>query len=103
MRQQFGHIARPGRLQLPKNDLVSRLAWFDERLFQQLQRVLLGVAGIRRERSLPPVRIGPASGNGDQLFVRERGDDAYRAFEIADAEALLESFRRYGRERFWDL
>ena len=40
---------------------------------------------------------------GDSLYVRERGDDAYRPFDADDATALLESFRRYRRERFWDL
>jgi fatty-acyl-CoA synthase len=39
----------------------------------------------------------------DPLYVRERGDDAYRKFGADDAAALAESFRRYGRERFWDL
>jgi hypothetical protein len=40
---------------------------------------------------------------GDPLFVRERGDDAYRPFTDADADALLASLRHYQRERFWDL
>ena len=41
-------------------------------------------------RRRPPVRA-------------RRGDDAYRPFGADDAAALLESFRRYRRERFWDL
>jgi hypothetical protein len=40
---------------------------------------------------------------GDALYVRERGDDAYRPFGADDAAALAESFRHYRRERFWDL
>jgi fatty-acyl-CoA synthase len=39
----------------------------------------------------------------DPVFVRERGDAAYRPFTAADEEALAASFARYGRERFWDL
>ncbi|HEY5011145.1 MAG TPA: AMP-binding protein, partial [Acidimicrobiia bacterium] len=39
----------------------------------------------------------------DSLYVRERGDDVYRPFGADDAAALGESFRRYRRERFWDL
>jgi hypothetical protein len=41
--------------------------------------------------------------NGDPVYVRERGDDAYRPFDSDTAAALLDSFRRYRRERFWDL
>ena len=40
---------------------------------------------------------------GDRVFVRDRGDDAYRPFTAADEAALHASFVRYGRERFWDL
>ncbi len=39
----------------------------------------------------------------DELFVRPRGDDAYRPFTLDDEQALHESFVRYQRERFWDL
>ena len=40
---------------------------------------------------------------GDPLFVRNRGDDVYRAFTASDETALYESFVHYQRERFWDL
>ena len=40
---------------------------------------------------------------GDPLYVRDRGEADYRAFGAEDADALRESFRRYRRERFWDL
>jgi fatty-acyl-CoA synthase len=39
----------------------------------------------------------------DDVFVRVRGDDAYRRFSDDDERALHESFVRYQRERFWDL
>ncbi len=39
----------------------------------------------------------------DELFIRERGDAAYRVFDEADERALHDSFVRYQRERFWDL
>jgi fatty-acyl-CoA synthase len=39
----------------------------------------------------------------DELFVRTRGEDEYRAFTDDDERALRESFVRYQRERFWDL
>ena len=55
------------------------------------------------KRTLVHEKFRPDRTNGDELFVRERGDDAYRAFEPTDADALVESFRRHGRERFWDL
>jgi hypothetical protein len=41
--------------------------------------------------------------NGDPCFVRLRGEDTFRPFTEADERALHESFRRYARERFWDL
>jgi len=40
---------------------------------------------------------------GDALYVRARGDDAYRPFTPDDEQALHASFAHYGRERFWDL
>lgn len=39
----------------------------------------------------------------DEVWVRERGDDAYRRFTAADEQALHDSFVTYERERFWDL
>jgi len=39
----------------------------------------------------------------DALFVRLRGDDAYRPFGADDEAELREAFVRAGRERFWDL
>jgi fatty-acyl-CoA synthase len=40
---------------------------------------------------------------GDAVFVRGRGEDAYRPFTPADEQALHDSFERYQRARFWDL
>ncbi len=40
---------------------------------------------------------------GDPIFVRLRGDDAYRSFTADDERALHDAFVRAGRERFWDL
>ncbi len=40
---------------------------------------------------------------GDEVWVRGRGDDAYRRFTPADEQALHDSFVRYERARFWDL
>lgn len=39
----------------------------------------------------------------DVLWVRGRGDDAYRVFTDADEADLLARFTANGRERFWDL
>ncbi len=39
----------------------------------------------------------------DQVYVRGRGEPAYRAFTADDERTLHESFVRYQRERFWDL
>jgi fatty-acyl-CoA synthase len=39
----------------------------------------------------------------DELWVRERGDDAYRRFTSDDEDALYKRFVAAGRERFWDL
>ena len=55
------------------------------------------------KRTLVHEKFRPDRVGGDSLFVRERGADTYREFTGADAVALLESFRRYRRERFWDL
>jgi fatty-acyl-CoA synthase len=40
---------------------------------------------------------------GDVVYVRKRGEPAYREFTPGDERALHESFVRYRRERFWDL
>jgi hypothetical protein len=40
---------------------------------------------------------------GDALYVRLRGEPAYRPFTADDEAALKQSFHEYGRERFWDL
>ncbi len=40
---------------------------------------------------------------GDEIYVRNRGDDHYRRFTADDEAALAASFEKYGRERFWDL
>ena len=40
---------------------------------------------------------------GDPIWVRGRGDDAYRPLTSDDEEALRLRFAEAGRERFWDL
>jgi len=39
----------------------------------------------------------------DPIYVRERGDQAYRAFGPPDEAALREAFDRHRRQTFWDL
>jgi fatty-acyl-CoA synthase len=39
----------------------------------------------------------------DAVFVRERGETAYRPFTAADEQALRAAFVQAGREQFWDL
>ncbi len=41
--------------------------------------------------------------DGDEIFVRLRGDDSYRLFTTDDERALYDSFVQSQRERFWDL
>jgi fatty-acyl-CoA synthase len=41
--------------------------------------------------------------SGDAIFVRGRGQPAYRPFTTADEAALAASFDHYGHTRFWDL
>jgi fatty-acyl-CoA synthase len=55
------------------------------------------------KRTLVYQKFRPDRVAGDPLFVRERGADTYRAFDGTDADALLDSFKHYQRERFWDL
>jgi fatty-acyl-CoA synthase len=40
---------------------------------------------------------------GDNVYVRARGEPAYRPFTADDERELRESFVRYQRDRFWDL
>jgi fatty-acyl-CoA synthase len=40
---------------------------------------------------------------GDDVYVRARGEAAYRSFTADDERELRESFVRYKRDRFWDL
>jgi fatty-acyl-CoA synthase len=40
---------------------------------------------------------------GDPLYVRGRGEAAYRQFTTDDETVLRDLFARYQRERFWDL
>jgi len=40
---------------------------------------------------------------GDAVYVRERGESAYRTFTPDDERVLHDSFVHYRRERFWDL
>jgi fatty-acyl-CoA synthase len=39
----------------------------------------------------------------DPVFVRDRGDEAYRRFKAADEEALRQAFAAAGRQVAWDL
>jgi fatty-acyl-CoA synthase len=55
------------------------------------------------KRTLVREKFRPDLVGGDRLYVRERGDATYRPFTDADAAALLASFERHGRTRFWDL
>jgi fatty-acyl-CoA synthase len=55
------------------------------------------------KRTLVHEKFRPDRVGGDPLYVRNRGDDAYRSFGADDAAVLLESFCQYRRERFWDL
>ncbi len=41
--------------------------------------------------------------DGDEVFVRLRGDDSYRPFTADDERVLYDSFAQSQRERFWDL
>jgi fatty-acyl-CoA synthase len=41
--------------------------------------------------------------DGDELWVRGRGDASYRRFTPDDERELHAAIVRYGRERFWDL
>jgi fatty-acyl-CoA synthase len=41
--------------------------------------------------------------SGDAIFVRGRGEKAYRPFTAEDEAALRDSFEKHGRGRFWDL
>jgi fatty-acyl-CoA synthase len=40
---------------------------------------------------------------GDDVYVRDRGDEVYRSFTAEDEAALRTSFEKYQRARFWDL
>ncbi len=41
--------------------------------------------------------------DGDAIWVRGRGEDAYRPFTPDDEKALYADFEGHGRQRFWDL
>ena len=41
--------------------------------------------------------------DGDPVFVRGRGDDAYRVFAVGDEAALHQAFVEAGRSQAWDL
>jgi fatty-acyl-CoA synthase len=40
---------------------------------------------------------------GDEVWVRDRGDGAYRRFDAEEERALSQEFAANGRSRFWDL
>ena len=41
--------------------------------------------------------------DGDMIYVRERGDAGYRAFDLPSEVALYKRFVHHDRQRFWDL
>ncbi len=41
--------------------------------------------------------------SGDPVYVRGRGEAAYRPFTAVDEQSLADSFEHHGRTRFWDL
>jgi hypothetical protein len=55
------------------------------------------VRELRRQKYRPDL-VG-----GDELWVRDRGEDRYRRFTDQDAADLLAQLRAAGRERFWEL
>lgn len=55
------------------------------------------------KRTLVHQKFRPDRVSGDALWVRGRGEAAFRPFTAADAEALRRRFAANGRERFWDL
>lgn len=55
------------------------------------------------KRTLVHQKFRPDRVGGDPIWVRGRGEDVYRPFTPADAEALRAQFVANGRERFWDL
>jgi fatty-acyl-CoA synthase len=54
-------------------------------------------------RTLVHQKYRPDLVGGDELWVRSRGDDAFRPFGPAEAEALHGQMEAFGRGRFWDL
>lgn len=54
-------------------------------------------------RTLVQQKYRPDLVGADTLWVRSRGDAAYRPFGLEEAEALHQQMRESGRERFWDL
>jgi fatty-acyl-CoA synthase len=55
------------------------------------------------KRTLVHEKVRPDRTGGDAIWVRERGDPAYRPFGEAQAKELHDGFVAAGRERFWDL
>ena len=54
-------------------------------------------------RTLVHQKYRPDRVDGDALWVRTRGDAAYRSFGEAEAEELHRRLVEHGRARFWDL
>ena len=46
---------------------------------------------------------GSVAIDGDEVYVRNREEPAYRRFTEDDERALYDSFVKYQRDRFWDL
>jgi fatty-acyl-CoA synthase len=55
------------------------------------------------KRTLVHEKFRPDRCGDDQLWVRQRGDDTFVAFDEAAAKELHDQFAASGRERFWDL
>ena len=54
-------------------------------------------------RTLVHEKYRPDRTGGDRLFVRERGDDAFRPFGADESDDLRRRMDGFGRLRFWDL
>jgi len=55
------------------------------------------------KRTLVHQKFRSDRAGGDPVWVRGRGEDAYRPFGSEDEQALQRRFADAGRERFWDL
>ena len=54
-------------------------------------------------RTLVHQKYRPDLVGDDPLWFRSRGDEHYRPFGAAEADAMRAAMKEAGRERFWDL